>query len=80
MSTARKLALLVVVAAIAWLVVLYVWWGGGLGPYAGKLLCPSDLPNCHDPEPFPIGAWLAGIVVVSAMARLTIWRVKGADD
>jgi hypothetical protein len=69
----------VVLAVVGWSFVMYVMWGSWREPYAGRILCPEGMPNCHDVERPPFALWwvvglLVILVVVWIVGRLRVGR------
>jgi hypothetical protein len=64
------------VALIVWALAVVYGVGTARGPYAGLILCPKDLPNCHDVgAPWPIEPWAvaAGFLAVVVVAVVSRW-------
>ena len=68
------------VAVVGW--GLFVWWlvATAPGPGDGRILCPTNIPNCHEiGAPWPVAPWavavgFAAIVVGAVIARRLLDR------
>jgi hypothetical protein len=61
----------VLVGVVAWALVVSLMVEFAWPPYANRILCPTNLPNCHDiPAPWPIEPWAvaAGFLYIGVVA------------
>jgi hypothetical protein len=71
-----------IVAIVGW--GLFVWWlvATAPGPGDGRILCPTNIPNCHEiGAPWPIGGWavvadFVVIIVVAVIGRQALDRPR----
>lgn len=58
---------------VTWSLLLALLWVSDNGPYAGNILCPTNLSTCHDHPKFPIASWVIGLLVIVFIAAIVQW-------